>query len=199
MKKSLTLVFAGLLAIISLTVKGQDKPAGKNVLSAGYGVLSSAELADEFPNMLDRILGVDSVKSATGPNYGTLSFGYQRILGKVLSLGVTASVNPILSDLTFKKGTTATSSTLVISLMPKLVATYAHHGVFSAYSAIAVGVAYWNKSTSYANGKNEKTTNWRVGYQVSLIGVRLGKDVGGFLELGYGYEGLLRIGLSAKL
>ena len=131
--------------------------------------------------------------------FRSLSFGYQRTLGKVISLGVTASVNPILSNIVYKKGTTGTSAEMAFSLMPKMEITYVQHGVFAAYSAVAVGVSYLTRKVNNANGTTETGTLWRVGYQISLVGVRVGKNVGGFLELGYGYQGMFRLGLSAKL
>jgi hypothetical protein len=199
MKKLLAFVFAGMLALTFLTANAQEQPLGKHEISAGYGFISAAEIADEFPNILEKIIGIDSIQSASGPNYGTLSIEYQRSLGKVLSLGFTFSANPIQSNLTFKKGTTAIAYALAITLMPKLKATYVQHGIFSAYSTVAIGLAYVAKETDYANGTIEKSTKWRLGYQIGLIGVRVGRNVAGFVELGYGYEGVVRLGLSAKL
>ncbi|MEI7725148.1 MAG: hypothetical protein WCK09_08590 [Bacteroidota bacterium] len=199
MKKLLAFALFGMLMLTLSTVKAQDKPLGKNEISAGYGILSYPEMFDEFSSFWNNLFGIDSVKSSTGANYGTLSFGYQRTLGKVISLGVTASVNPILSNIVYKKGTTGTSAEMAFTLMPKMEITYVQHGVFAAYSAIAVGVSYLTRKVNNANGTTETGTLWRVGYQISLVGVRVGKNVGGFLELGYGYQGLCRLGLSAKL
>ncbi len=199
MKKLITLAFIAILASTFSTVKAQDKPLGKNEISAGYGILSYPEMFDEFSGFWSNVFGSDSIKSVTGPNYGTLSFGYQRTLGKVISLGVTASINPILSNLVYKKGTTGTSAEMAFSLMPKMEITYVQHGVFAAYSAIAVGVSYLTRKVNNDNGTTESGTLWRVGYQVSLVGLRVGKNVGGFLELGFGYQGICRLGLSAKL
>jgi hypothetical protein len=88
---------------------------------------------------------------------------------------------------------------MAFTLMPKMEITYVQHGVFAAYSAVAVGVSYLTRKVNNANGTSEAGTLWRVGYQISLVGVRVGKNVGGFLELGYGYQGMFRLGLSAKL
>ncbi|MCK4288204.1 MAG: hypothetical protein KAW86_03280, partial [Bacteroidales bacterium] len=55
----------------------------------------------------------------------------------------------------------------------------------------------FRKDTYKPDIGQEQTNNINhFNFQITAVGVRLGKSLGGFMELGFGYKGLLNFGLS---
>ena len=75
---------------------------------------------------------------------------------------------------------------------------YVNNGFFQMYSGIGVGlIAGKERFTSEIEGVNSDSRNMSLpGYQLNLAGVRFGKRLGVYLELGYGYKGIMNIGIS---
>lgn len=75
---------------------------------------------------------------------------------------------------------------------------YVNNGFFQMYSGIGVGlIAGKERFTSEIEGVNSDSRNMFLpGYQLNLAGVRFGKRLGVYLELGYGYKGIMNIGIS---
>lgn len=78
---------------------------------------------------------------------------------------------------------------------------YRNQGVVQMYSGVGLGFTYGSETlTSTDPGVAESTGSLnQLGYQVNAIGVRIGKKFGGFAEFGYGYKGIINIGLSLQL
>lgn len=69
------------------------------------------------------------------------------------------------------------------------------------YSGAGIGLNFQQRRESrndFSTVKDEFTRQ-RLAWQATAIGVRVGKKVGGYLELGYGYKGLVLAGLILKL
>jgi hypothetical protein len=64
-------------------------------------------------------------------------------------------------------------------------------GITAGYDAI-ISYDIKDKDTLDGKGYSNRITN----FQITAVGVRLGKSLGGFMELGFGYKGLLNFGLS---
>lgn len=67
------------------------------------------------------------------------------------------------------------------------------------YSGFAIGVTYAILKINYSDQTDVVTTGWTLGMQLNFIGIRIGKDIGGFAEFGFGSQGLVNFGISAKL
>jgi hypothetical protein len=70
------------------------------------------------------------------------------------------------------------------------------------YSGVGLGFSLGNETLTpppdSGNSSSSGSIN-RLAYQINVIGIRLGKDVGGFIELGYGYKGIVNAGLSVQI
>ena len=66
------------------------------------------------------------------------------------------------------------------------------------YSGLGVGVTAGKEEfTAETAGLNsDSRTMILPGYQINLAGVRFGKRLGVYLELGYGYKGIMNIGIA---
>ena len=73
---------------------------------------------------------------------------------------------------------------------------YSSRGVFQAYGIVGLGLLHWTErdidqdNTRYIESGNKFT------YQLTPIGIRIGRTIGVFGELGYGYKGIFHGGIS---
>lgn len=71
---------------------------------------------------------------------------------------------------------------------------------FEAYSALGLGPSLrFRKIQQNDFDDIEASPVLFLGYQITAWGMRFGKKTAGFVELGYGYKGILSAGLSVKL
>jgi hypothetical protein len=65
------------------------------------------------------------------------------------------------------------------------------------YGAVAYGLTVFNDNNNAINHDNQTGPKlW--GFQGTPIGVRVGRRLAGFAELGFGYKGLINVGLSCR-
>ena len=83
--------------------------------------------------------------------------------------------------------------------MPAINFHYIRTSLFSVYGGGSANAVAWIYKTDYTdNSLNASGIKWMFAYQLTLIGMRVGKDVGGFIEMGCGYQGMVKAGLSLK-
>ncbi len=78
---------------------------------------------------------------------------------------------------------------------------YVNFGVVQVYSGIGLGLSYGQESLSATDYHLEESSGdiFRLAYQLNVAGVRIGKKIAGFAEFGYGYKGIVNVGLSVQI
>lgn len=66
------------------------------------------------------------------------------------------------------------------------------------YSGIAAGVSWHQRKETHNDFSSEKEeySKTRFAYQATALGVEFGEKLGGYIELGYGYRGVLSAGIK---
>ncbi len=72
--------------------------------------------------------------------------------------------------------------------------TYFRREWVQLYSGIGMGPAF---VVSEGREEEETDTEYWFAFHLNAIGVRVGKQVAGFVELGFGYEGVISAGVTA--
>lgn len=85
----------------------------------------------------------------------------------------------------------------IYSLMVGAECHYLNKKWVSLYSGLSIGGFLWRERLDNKDGSN-KSLDGFVAFQVNAIGIRVGKRFGGFLELGFGNNGIVNGGLSVK-
>lgn len=70
------------------------------------------------------------------------------------------------------------------------------------YSGLGIGYTFGSESLNPAVDSGKTTSTGTINsfaWQVNVIGIRVGKAIAGFAEFGYGYKGIVNIGLSIQL
>lgn len=78
--------------------------------------------------------------------------------------------------------------------------SYISKPMVELYSAASLGPAMrFRKILRNDFGGNEDAQKVSVAYHVSAVGIKIGKRIGGFAELGYGYKGVLCGGVYVRM
>jgi hypothetical protein len=199
--KTKGLIFIFVLAVLAgRYAHSQEVVTGKNEIRIGYGFLTGPEMANSLMSLWPAI-GIDilkdTIKDYNCSAHGAATLEYNRFLNPWISVGGSLSVNPISTLITTKHGKELTWSYYVFSVMPKIKFTYMRKQIFSMYSGFEGGCAVivWRdrqgSTTVSDNGLS-------FAFQVTGFGIRVGKEIGGYMEWGFGYRGVVNFGLSAR-
>ena len=145
------------------------------------------------------IIPLDSAYRISVNGYGAFAFQYQYRVSRLIQVGALLTYNPGSCDIRYDNGTTSYSSTMFLSFMPRIDFNYLRRPYFTMYSGIALGITYVSFRNNYSNQADDISSGLGFGFQLNGIGFRVGKDIGGFVEIGYGCQGLINLGVSARL
>lgn len=198
-----TKIFFPLLLALLISfnlVYSQEYPNGKNEIRLGYGILTGPEMANSLMSIWPAIgmeIFKDTIKDYTCSFYGTPFFEYHRFLKPWVSLGGSLSFNPISTAITSTNKHEFTYNYYLISIMPKVTFYYLNKGIVSMYSGLEAGgsLILWKDRQGCTTLSDQGFT---MAFQVTGFGVRVGKDIGGFMEWGIGFRGVVNFGLSAR-
>ena len=201
--KKVALLLPAIMMLSMISNAQESVPLKKNELVISYGVYSIPDISFELgvfdKVFVNNVFSKDSVRYSDVNSSGNITAGYHRYLGKIVAIGVLATIDAISHSVEFDKETSFRSSAIVISVMPAINFHYIRTNLFSVYGGGSAGAVAWIYSTDYTdNSLNASGIKWMFAYQLTLIGMRVGKDVGGFIEMGCGYQGILKAGLSLK-
>jgi hypothetical protein len=132
--------------------------------------------------------------------YGPITVGYNFYPGRRIRLGILASYNHYDVVYTSLSGKTATDKDDWITAMVRLDLNWIHTRGFIMYSGVAAGASYYqSEGTSSETPDVSTDSDWFFAFQVNLLGFRIGRALGLFVEFGAGFNGLIDAGLSIKL
>ena len=126
-------------------------------------------------------------------------FSYQNTSAKLL-----------LGDTNGNYQAVAKASNNYFTVMPTVKGMWSENKNTGFYSKVAAGICIANNSAKMCEGFKETTPGevtdciksdkgTRFAYQISVIGFEAGyRNIRGFIELGYGFQGLAQIGTSFK-
>ena len=201
-------------------VKQETIPAkaGQNLLSndfyAGYGAGSIFYFTGRMKHSSDyptfsSLNGNHLVASSYGDptSFGTLFLGYQRGLGRVVSMGFlfgfqNFSYTERATEQTSSAGTKThliNNNDVLLSGIARFLFSYVNKPVIRMYSGIGIGITVdFGKAT--LDGGADYVTEKKLfpAGQLTLMGVRFGRAFGGFFEFGFGSYGIINAGVSYK-
>ena len=169
----------------------KPEPFRGHELVAGYGripVLLVAKTNNYY-----------GARTITGP----ASLTYRYHMSKLLSLGASATFVRIAGDRSYVlyNGTVSTTyyTSSLLHFAPEVTFNYgeAANGAVRFYgvAGVGVGVIVDTKKSPYGS---EKEKHIAIGGLGVPFGIRVGKKLGGFLELGFSYKGLVHGGVTYR-
>ena len=197
-----TSFYLGLLLFSATFARAQEGSwkNRRNELAVGYGLFTYDEAAGVMSSLLTTILTLANANRQNMHWSGTFFLGYKYRAGKLFPVGVTVAYEEMSSELTNKKGElVGWENGRYITVMAEGQVRYINKRVFQMYSGLGLGYTFAGSEVTTVGGSESDRDEFNhFNFQANLLGFRLGTVVGGFIELGFGYKGIVNLGLSAQ-
>lgn len=133
---------------------------------------------------------------------GLISIGYRYSINDRLSVGSDIGYASQSSDLEYnsngRKEIGGSRKANHILVLPTAKFSYIKKGLFDFYGSASVGVIFSQSTDNYKNSSIFKSDNTGFAWQLNPAGLRIGKKIGGFIEVGAGYKGFVSLGANYK-
>ena len=203
------------LAAQTVRVKGYAEPAEyeldypKSEIYIQYGAPSIVEITSKLTNDdFDR----NYASKYKGSNYkytGVGAIGYNYYIGPYFSFGAYLGISKAQMSVREIKTDRIVYHNHVTSYTGMLAAhwTFYREGIWELSAGLSMGVCRKDEDQSHLSATSEggapqmlphEKDQWTFAYNLTACKARIGGTIGGFLELGFGYKGLVNAGLSVK-
>ena len=176
MKK--VLIFLALALATTLSINAQDDN-WNNEIAISYGLGAFTDVNSSF------LGGIFSGKQTSYIG----AFGAEYFYRPKANLGV----GLVATFGTCKWSASKDARSKYMSIMPAVKYNWLNRDRFSMYSKAALGVVI-----GFESDNNKNHTKAAVSWQATAVGAEYGKAFRGFLELGFGEQGILVAGLRLK-
>ena len=195
MKKMILALVAvcGLLASPAAQAQTINQVA-PNELSFSYGVSVIGAVTTSLINTLGvvgQISDGDYIAVRSGGSHGILNLGYHYHTSKVFGIGANFSFNRMSVKLEDETGKLDAFAVNCFSLMADAKLNWFRREVFGMYSRAGLGVMCLNTNLVETASHNF----WLPALQLSPIGMEVGRSFCGFMELGFGMQGIAQFGV----
>jgi hypothetical protein len=185
-----------LLCIFYSVTFAQNK---KHEIVAGYGMASHQTFKEITVNLAVTLATVGYVNTVYQNGSGTFYLGYRYHLTKGIHLGIDAAYQKINEDVKNQEELIGKLKREYFTLSAISNFSYINKPAFQMYSTLSLGYIQGNGYYTPIEGEKDSESTGLFGFQVNALGFRFGQNIGGFVEIGYGYKGILNFGLSVKL
>jgi hypothetical protein len=186
--KTAALLALSLLVVSSATVCAQDY---RHEVSVGVGVGTIMDMAGAFMLPIYLIYSMGTVREEVVAK-PALTVYYRYHASRLISVGGNFAYQKFDRELYFLDETVSKNSINYYTFMGRVDFNYVRTRLVRMYSGIAFGL--YNASES--GERIEDNSETRVGLQVNAVGLRVGKQLAGYLELGFGFNGILAAGIT---
>ncbi|MDR1115780.1 MAG: hypothetical protein LBL33_06505 [Tannerella sp.] len=192
-----------LLAIVCLllmgaNVYGQQK---KHSIEAGLGIWNTNEILNTFSDMIvSSALLPKGLEMKDDNSYGSAHLGYKYLCNKTFAIGGFAAYDYAKSKGVSDGKETGKFYKTHYTFAVEAELTYLSKGNFNMYGLAGIGETFYHlkyKDNSDKN-KNDSNMNPYTAFQITPVGLRYGRNAGAFVELGFGYRGILNAGVFAR-
>jgi hypothetical protein len=195
--KHLFIILSAIAALlfVSSTASAQEH---KNEISLSYGVGTETDIASFYADILTAIFNV----RADETTFGSANLNYTYCLNKTIGIGATFSYARYTCKLLDSDGNDDGSrqKTNYFTVMPTIKANWLHKKIVTLYSRAGAGliIGHTKNIDKSSNPQETTSTDYFFGFQLSPIGVEVGRACCGFAEAGFGQEGILQLGVRYK-
>ena len=211
-KVILCLAFAGMMLHISAQELGNTQMSlPKNEVYAGLGLLNDNQVIALIGDVIGTIFTLGYLVEPNEYKAFTPFVGYRYNFTKRFSLGglfaydsnsvkVAKDMNNDgkLDENELRNKQIVKRHYMTFAVEPKI--NYIAKPAFQLYGYLGLGITIINFGSvgKFANGEQPEIDGRlpHVNFHLTPVGARFGKEFGGFVEIGYGYKGILNAGVS---
>ncbi len=199
MIRHLIIIF-GLLYVVDTYSQTYDKSYFRNDLNISVGIPTIDIFSSVKSDELDKYFPDDRYLSDNFSGIGIIGLSYTRSSRNTRFLfGGSVLYNSYSTDVFYLGSYEGLLKRNFVSILIEGIYRYQNLNKIQLYSGLGLGYNFGSEKLSppEGSGKEEVTGNInRLAYQVVAIGMRYGRGLGVFVELGYGYNGIVNAGLS---
>lgn len=176
-------------------IEFQQQMAMPNAISFNVGYYSVENILTSLSGLLFAFdKNIQETRQYTTP---TVGIRYLHTLNRTFTVGCAANFSSFIREgVRQSNGVKVKQNCNNVALSAECRFTYLRKGIFKMYGTLGLGVSYWNiiEQAEATDAQHGAFFN----FNVSPLGMRLGKQVGGFLEFGLGYRGLVSAGVDVR-
>lgn len=189
-------VLSSILAL-ALLCAPLDAQKRRHDVSISYGVVTLDQVSDVLEDILTIVITLGTYSKQKMDFSGAPFLSYHFAPGGRFGFGLAAGTYRTtggLESMDTPVGTFKETNTIAAVEMDY---RWVYKPSFQLYSGLGAGLRF--RKGEYHVGDELETTNNTLGtIHVNALGLRFGKQVGLFFELGFGYKGVFNGGLSAQ-
>ncbi|CAK7081262.1 MAG: hypothetical protein PARBA_03476 [Parabacteroides sp.] len=199
MKKKLLLLT---LLLLSLTYqsKAEDWTDLQHEVSLSYGALPVWDLLNHYNNYFTPVNAVDIHDDKA--KFGAINISYLFYPDEEWGIGMVFSYSNNDKYILHNKQEIGTYLYSTYTICPSFKYNWYNYNFVNLYSRVNAGVAIATAKASYVDNKQPQQaykTKAFFMYQVSPIGIELGRQIAGFVEVGFGHMGTVIAGLRYRM
>lgn len=172
-----------IILLICILVSTGIASAQQHEISIGYGYPTSLKIGNEVGDTFTgALVGSDLDNKFTG----SFNLEYMYNFSSKMATGIILSYeHSKIKSIDYKEN--------FVSIMPAFKMNWVQKNIFRFYSKVALGITLDVVSA----GKSDET-DVDFAYQVSPLGLEIGKCICGYAEVGYGHQGIGVIGIRYR-
>lgn len=204
-----------LLAVIAISVTAQNinesniiTPPEHEIkvqISDGLPLVVATAFMDITTDMLGTVLTFGNYKSNRDEETGSphLGLGYKYHVNDRFSAGANLSYQSITTTYKLEDkddGSRAKGERKIslVTIMPSVEYKYLKRDAFQLYGNADIGIAIGSVSQDISSDTGtDSSSGVAFAFQANPVGMRIGKQVAGFIEVGAGFKGFVTLGLTA--
>ena len=203
MKKILLFVVV-LFSLQAVQAQSYERSYDHHDISISYSLFHPDQFQEVNTPMLDDMFQESGLRYTRDnySSYGGLFLTYRHIFKNELFMwGITAGYSSSKSEIYNVGQFVGDLDRTFITAAIEWEFRYVNQGLVQVYSGLGLGFTYGTEElTSFNPGFESSTGNIStIAYQLNGVGIRVGKKFAGYLELGYGYKGLINFGFSIQV
>jgi hypothetical protein len=197
MKKLFLLVAVALLTVTNVSAQNDSRDS-KHEVAVSYGSLSNSDWLNIFENVLGAIFGE---KYEDDTFLGPIGLEYFYHVKPWLGVGAITTYGQLTQNAYKSEEKVGKKSNYYFTVLPAFKFDWLRGDVVGLYSKLGAGVTLRREIREFDGDRaehNTDKTDFHFNWQVSLIGIEVGKSLRGFAEGGFGEQGVLMLGLRYK-
>ena len=200
MKKIMMMVVAALMTTLSVNAQSNEP---RHEIGLSYGLGASAVLDGLGYGLGNAVFdSFTGAEAKSNEQIGTIGLEYFYHLNNPrLAVGGIVAIAHYADDVVKKKTDTKIGERIrdYVTVMPAVKYDWVHKTNFALYSKAGAGIMVHNcQEKDFELKEEKKSSDTFFMYQLSFIGVEFGKNFRGFLEAGFGEQGIVMAGVKYK-
>ena len=201
------LFFSLMIITLSISCVKAQNDFRRHEFNLGVGIFSTGNIVYGFADMFVQSItqavgsGVEFSNKTASPVF---HLGYKYGFSSRFTLGATLAAGVENSDFTQKgpDGTlfdTGKMNRFIGTLAPEITFNYLNANRFKLYGLAGAGCSYYRMNAKYDHADDKSSGKFLFDFQLTPLGFKFGNTFGGFAEVGFGYKGIICVGLFTKL